>query len=98
MSIGVRLRREAEQDIEDAARWYEERSAGLGERFLDEVSGGFDAIADHPAAYPVVHRNVRRALIRTFPFGIYYRVEEGFVLIVAVMHASRSPRRWKERT
>ena len=34
----VDIRPEAEADIEEAARWYEQRHAGLGDEFLDEVS------------------------------------------------------------
>ena len=37
MTLEVRLRPEAEQDLADAATWYEEQRQGLGHEFLDEV-------------------------------------------------------------
>lgn len=98
MTLPVRLRSEAEQDLGEAARWYERQLAGLGQQFLDEVLLAFRTIAEQPTMYPSAGRGARRALIRRFPFGIYYRVEKEAVVIVAVMHGSRSPRRWKRRT
>lgn len=97
MTLGVRLRSEAEQDLSDAAAWYEEQLPGLGHQFLDEVLAAFSSITEAPLMYPVIHRNARRALIRRFPFGVYYLVENTAIVVVAVMHGSRDPRRWKIR-
>lgn len=97
MTLEVRLRPEAEQDLSEAAAWYEEQLPGLGHQFLDRVLQTFSAISESPLMYPVVHRNTRRALIHRFPFGVYYRVEDAAIVVVAVMHGSRHPRRWKTR-
>jgi len=48
--------------------------------------------------YPVVHRDTRRALMRRFRFGIYFRVEQSRIMVVAVIHGSRQPYRWQGRT
>lgn len=98
MTFEVRLRREAEQDLLDAARWYEDQRPGLGQQFLDEVAAILSVIAETPLVYPLVHRNARRALIRRFPFGVYYRFENAISTVLAVLHGSRDPRRWKTRT
>ena len=97
MSCEVYLRPDAEQDVEDASLWYDSQRKGLGGQFLDEISRTLNAISEYPASFPIVHRNIRRALTRSFPFGIYYRVEEELAVVVAVLHASRDPRRWKQR-
>jgi plasmid stabilization system protein ParE len=47
--------------------------------------------------YPDLHRQTRRALLSRFPFGVYYRLEGGEAVIVAIMHGSRNPRRWQTR-
>lgn len=94
----VRLRQEAEADLSDAARWYEERQPGLGSEFLDEVRRSLSSIADHPGLYPRVSGDIRRALIRRFPFGVFYLVDEPDIVVLAVMHGSRAPSRWKIRT
>ena len=44
-----------------------------------------------------VHRHVRRALIRRFPYGIYYAVDEELIEVIAVFHAKRDPKRWQDR-
>lgn len=85
-------------DLQEAATWYEERRDGLGLAFLDEVLAAFDAIEERPAHYPIVHRQIRRALMHRFPFGVYYRVETDRLVVIAVMHGSRHPRRWQSRT
>ena len=98
MTFEVRLRPEAEQDLADAAAWYEEQRQGLGHEFLDEVLTMLSSIAETPLMYPNVHRNTRRAVIHRFPFGVYFREESATIVVVAVMHGSRNPRRWKSRT
>jgi plasmid stabilization system protein ParE len=58
----------------------------------------FNRISEQPALYPVVHRGTRRALTRRFPFAVYYLWQAEVIIVVAVMHGSRNPRRWKQRT
>lgn len=98
MTLEVRLRREAEKDLTDAAAWYEEQRQGLGHEFLDEVQTTLATIAETPLMYPNVHRNTRRAVIHRFPFGVYFLVESTAIVVVAVMHGSRNPHRWKNRS
>jgi plasmid stabilization system protein ParE len=93
----VRLRVDAERDLSDAAAWYEQQLPGLGHQFLDEVLAKLSAIADTPLLFPVVHRRVRRALISRFPFCVYFHIDGDLIVVLAVMHASRDPRRWKTR-
>ncbi|MBU0621290.1 MAG: type II toxin-antitoxin system RelE/ParE family toxin [Gammaproteobacteria bacterium] len=97
MTLEIRLRPEAELDLEDAAIWYEKQSVGLGRQFLDEALASLSTIAESPLLYPLMHRNTRRALMRRFPFGVYYRVNPYAVIVVAIMHGSRDPRSWKSR-
>lgn len=98
MTLELRVRPEAENDLADAAEWYEKQQARLGHQFLDEARTSFSAITENPLLFPIVHRNTRRALMRRFPFGIYYRIESTTLVIIAVMHGSRHPRRWKSRS
>ena len=92
------VRAAAEADILDAALWYEQRSPGLGREFLRAVDVALAEIARMPERYPTVHREARRALLRRFPYGVYFVVTPGSVSIVACMHARRDPRCWQERT
>jgi len=94
----VYIRPDAEKDIETAATWYEMQREGLGKAFLDEVLHAFETISDNPQMYVVVHRHTHRALIHRFPFAVYYRIEEDSLVVVAVMHGSRHPKQWQNRT
>jgi plasmid stabilization system protein ParE len=96
VTLALRIRSEAQQDLQEAARWYEAQRQGLGQEFLNEVVSCLHRIAEQPEMFPTMHRETRRALIRKFPFGIFYRLESQ-VVVLAVMHASRDPRRWQSR-
>lgn len=98
MSLRLRIRPEAERDLEDAAAWYEEQRSGLGREFLEKMLQCMQRVTEQPQLYPLLYRNTRRALAHRFPFGVFYRVEEEIIVVVAVMHGSRDPQRWKQRT
>ena len=77
MTVDVRLRPEAEQDLAESARWYEDQRPGLGQEFLDEALATFVAIAERPLASTAVYGSLRRALLHRFPFGaVTHRLEE----------------------
>ena len=98
MTHRVRLRKEARDDLNEAASWYEERRSELGGEFLDEVRAALERISIAPLVYPAVYRGLRRSLLRRFPFAIYFRTSAEVVTVVAVMHGSRSPATWQVRT
>ena len=58
----------AEAEIEEAYRWYEEQRKGLGFDFLLCIEDAIEKISRNPELYPLVHKNVRRALIHRFPY------------------------------
>jgi plasmid stabilization system protein ParE len=94
----IRVRVEAEDDIYEAAAWYESQRLRLGHDFLDAVESMFARISENPLQFPALYRECRRALLSRFPFGVFFRVEGEVVVVLAVMHASRNPVRWRERT
>ncbi|MBE0417109.1 MAG: type II toxin-antitoxin system RelE/ParE family toxin [Coriobacteriia bacterium] len=86
-----------EDDILAAALWYEARSAGLGMDFIRAADAALAAVARSPHQYPVVHRKVRRVLMRRFPYAAYFVTDDRTVQVIACMHVRRDPRRWKAR-
>jgi plasmid stabilization system protein ParE len=92
------VRPAAAADIDEAFLWYEGQRQGLGRGFLAAANTLVDAIAEHPLRYPVVRRNTRRALLRRFPYAIYFRIYDEVIVVVACMHGRRNPRRWQVRT
>jgi plasmid stabilization system protein ParE len=91
------FRKAAAADIEDAFLWYEGQRAGLGGQFLSAVEGALGSIVENPRQYPAVHRETHRMLLHRFPYGLFYRIVQDRVVVVACMHASRDPRRWQAR-
>ena len=96
--LSIVLRPEAEQDIAEARDWYEERSAALGQDFVSAVDATVAGIAERPLAFPEVHGATRRAVIRRFPYGVYYRIADREIVILAVMHGHRHPQQWLRRS
>jgi len=93
----ITIRKAAEQDIDDAYQWYETNKDGLGERFLEKLTESFGKIEEFPKLFPTVHRGMRRAFIRQFPYGIFYLEHEESISVMAVMHAKKNPVSWQER-
>lgn len=87
----------AEADLEDAARWYEDERSGLSERFLSDVDRTFSRIAERPLQFPLVAGDVRRALLDTFPYAVYFRTPSDAVVVLAVLHLRRNPKAWRGR-
>ena len=92
------VRPAAAADIEEAYLWYEKQRAGLGDEFLAAVDSLLGEIVAHPTAYQAIHREVRRALLRRFPYAVFFRLYGETVVILACMHGRRDPIRWKART
>ena len=97
MTLRLVVRSAAEADIIDAALWYESRATGLGADFLRAVAIVLADIERMPERYPVVHPKCRRALLRRFPYGVFFVPTANVISVVACMHVRRDPRRWEER-
>lgn len=88
---------EARVEYLEAVAFYEDRQPGLGARFTLDVEGAIQRIVDAPARWRKIDGDIRRCLTRSFPYGVLYSVEAGYVLILAVMHHSRRPGYWRNR-
>jgi plasmid stabilization system protein ParE len=97
MAAELVLAPEAEEDVALAYGWLEARRLGLGEDFLARVDACLQSVRRNPRLYPVVHEEYRRALVRRFPYAVFYEHTEQRVLVYAILHTSRDPLRWRER-
>jgi len=93
---------EAEQELLDAAAWYDRRRAALGERFVDEVLEVGRTIDAHPEAGRLLvpradGEPVRQFPLKSFPYVLVYLPQQRPILIVAVAHTRRMPQYWAER-
>lgn len=88
---------EAEAEVVEAAEFYEGRSQSLGERFLREFDAAVAEVLASPGRWPLVEEGLRCHTMSRFPFGIYYRVGDEELRILAVKHHSRHPDYWHHR-
>jgi toxin ParE1/3/4 len=70
---------EAFQEYFDAVRTYEERQAGLGDRFFRSVEQAIESICESPERWPFLEQDIRRRLTRVFPYAVLYSIEATFI-------------------
>ena len=88
---------EAEQDLDDAYAWYERQRVGLGEEFLSSVDACIQAICRSPKAHALIFENYRRALVRRFPYAVFYDYVNETVTVYCVIHTAQDPKKWQQR-
>jgi plasmid stabilization system protein ParE len=97
VTLEILVSREARTDIAEAVAALRDISPALSNRFGAELDRVYSSIAEYPEMYPVVHKTFRRALLRKFPYSVFYIVDESVILIVGVVHQSRDESTWKRR-
>jgi toxin ParE1/3/4 len=95
--VNVRLTPEALSDLQDARSWYADHDVRLSDHFVASFEAVLRSLASHPEVYPVVHRQVRRALLRGFPYCVFYVLEPEGPLVLGCFHARRDPSAWRRR-
>lgn len=101
MKWRVVARPEAEDDVREAARWYDTQREGLGDEFIAEVLTVFDALTENPLLLYRRHptKNIRWRYPHRFPYRVIYEVieDEHVVVIAGVIHAARHDYVWRRR-
>ena len=97
MSYRLVVRPGAKRDILAVARWYETQRAGLGHELVAEIDATMTRIAQNPSQYRVVYRGARRAIVRRFPYVVFFGIEHEDVVVLCVIHLHRDPGEWKKR-
>ncbi len=98
----VRLLAEAQAEASEAACWYDDRQVGLGEEFVEALAKRLAEIEEHPDRFSRLEtirttREIRRTLVRRFPYNVIYEVLPDEVIVLAIAHTSRRPRYWIKR-
>src|SRR6266513_3170300 len=97
MSHSLSLRPRAIAEIAAARDRY--ALVGHGESFLDELESVFEVIQAMPLRFPIVYGTVYRALLRRYPFAVFFRIRptEDQVIVLAVFPQRGDPARWPKR-
>ena len=93
----VRLTPEAEADVAQVLAWYTERAGELGADFFACFEAVIHQLEQFPQISPVVHAPFRRALLRRFPYCVFYSLEAEEAVVVGCFHAHRNPEAWRIR-
>ncbi len=93
----LRFHPEVASDLRTASGWYTDISPDLANRLRVIIDTSFDAIADHPALYPLLFDDVRFVRMRTFPYLVLYRVVNDTPYILGVFHGASDPAKWRRR-
>lgn len=97
--MNLHVLEQAEWEARDAACWYEDRQQGLGDAFLDEYVASLEKIQQDPELFARLEtvdssRNIRRRIMRRFPYMVVFEILAGELMVLAVSHASRRPDYW----
>jgi hypothetical protein len=95
--VKVRFLTLAQQEIDDAFVWFDERQEGKGMDFLDELDRVVRLVKTFPLASIEIEPEIRRCLFARFPYSLIYGIEDQTIVVIAVAHVRRTPRYWIDR-
>ena len=87
----------AETELDKAYHWYESQQPNLGVQFLNEINQSLKRITAYPEALVKITPDIRRCLVKRFPYGVLYGIDSDKIIVVAVMHLHRKPDYWLSR-
>jgi plasmid stabilization system protein ParE len=87
----------ARVEILEATAHYQDRSSELADRFLADLANATSLLLQFPGIGSPIEADVRRLLLRTFPYQLIYRVDGEEVRVFAVAHVKRRPGYWQDR-
>jgi plasmid stabilization system protein ParE len=93
----IRLSRRAQADVREAAAYYGAQHPPLEDRFRSALVTVLDAVVGRPESFPIVHRDMRRAMLKVFPYGVFFRLKSDVIRVVGVIHLRRDPKTWQDR-
>jgi plasmid stabilization system protein ParE len=97
MTWEIAYHKEVKGEIKSAYRRYEKEKEGLGEEFAECVHGQIAYLEMNPKIHAKVFKDVRKAVVKRFPFCIYYTIEGDRVFILSVFHTRQNPAKWQAR-
>ena len=97
MTPRLLLEPEAEAEFLEAGRWYAERNPAIAAVFRASVERALEAVEHAPQQFPIALRDIRKALVRRFPYVVYYVDLSTIISVIAIIHGRRDPRVWQAR-
>ena len=96
-SFSIELSDEAEVDFDKSYEFYFEDSPKVADSYFKQMNISFENINHNPKSFSIVHKHVRKYVVKKFPFVVYYRIVDTIIQVIAIFHTSRNPEIWNER-
>jgi plasmid stabilization system protein ParE len=93
----IRFTPEADAELTEAREWYAHQRKDLDLEFMQCIDNVLSRIARNPQVFPLVHRDLRRAVVSRFPFAVFFELTSDEIQVIAVFHSRRNPEMWKSR-
>ena len=97
MSLPIVFRHIARKEMDESIAWYHSQRADFGIEFASEIESFLARIANTPEQFSKVRGEVRRAVLRRFPYTIHFLIESNRIVVLAVFRAKRNPKRLEDR-
>ncbi len=81
----------------EAVKCYATQNSQIAQAFINSIEDAVYRVRESSDRYPEIDEDIRRCMVRKFPYTILYSIEQDYLLIIAVMHCSREPNYWKDR-
>jgi len=88
---------DAEAELLEAIPYYGSREGSEEDPSLAAINRHVLEIASSPHRYPKVGRDIRRCVVRKFPFIIFFKDHPDRIRILTIAHTSRHPEYWRSR-
>ena len=90
---------EAQNEFLSTIKYYNQKAAGLGDQFYDEVQTALALLRSFPEIGSPFQKSIRKFPLNRFSFALVYKYEEknNYLEIYAVMHQGRKPNYWTSR-
>jgi len=88
---------EAIEDIKESISYYEQK-AQKGSDFETDFQDAADRVMENPLLYPILDdKGYRRCLFSRFPYGLFFKIMDDYIYVIAVAHHRRKPHFWINR-
>lgn len=93
----VRFLPEAEIEFRESTLWYYTQQQGLELEFVRCIDECLERIKHTPTLYPKVYKKLRRAVVKRFPYVVVYDFSGKEIIVFAVFHSKRDPKKFEKR-
>lgn len=96
--LNIVFRASADAQLVAAKAWYDQQRHGLGDEFARSLESAINRVARNPFAAPVVYQDVRRVLLKRFPYSVFYTSDGDNLLVLSCLHTRRAAVEWSNNS